>query len=173
MLDHLTNGWRQFNAGQSARIAAPLSTAINRKKALDIISALSQRDVLTKEKIMTIIFTVYLNKKEIMYVLWNQSIFFFCFCLFFILIHIKLIKVICLTRLHYKTSLSTPPHCTRHSPSCKLGGALWPGCEGIKTWMKVDFFLANLHISLQIFLYTEEKKKLRQFYTASYIFYTV
>lgn len=175
MLDHLTNGWRQFNMGQSLWIAAPLSTAINEKKALDIISALSQGDVLTKEKIMTIIFTVYLNKKVIMYVLWNQSIFFFCFCLFFfILIHIKLTKVICLTRLHYKTSLGILPHCILHSPSCRLSGALWPGREGIKTWMKVDFFFSQPSYQFTDFpLHRREKKKLRQFYTASYIFYTV
>ena len=42
-----------------------------------------------------------------MYVLWNQSIF-LLFC-FFSLIHIKLTKVICLTRLHYKTSLTILP----------------------------------------------------------------
>lgn len=96
-----------------------------------------------------------------MYVLWNQSIFFFCFCLFFfILIHIKLTKVICLTRLHYKTSLSILPHCILHSPSCRLSGALWPGREGIKTWMKVDFFFSQPSYQFTDFpLHRREKKK--------------
>lgn len=63
-----------------------------------------------------------------MYVLWNQSSFFLHF-LFFGVIHIKLTKVICLTRLHYKTSLGILPHGLRASSKAHQA---WRGLKGMK-----------------------------------------